>query len=201
MIYAFLKLNKDNASDFGSILLGDNYVKYDEITGLPKMDSFKYTDSNKFFKNIKTAFGVKNLKNELSQYLHSTGTCEIDCAYIYNRKENKMKLSLRQTPLHLQYFKSTMMHRFDLENFFNIVTPVKKVFEEFEATLIDLCKHSEGFVNLENIKSFLDDDGRILVNEESKCLKYLQGKFDVIVTETNDIEFREDIYDIKMEDK
>lgn len=34
------------------------------------------------------------------------------------------------------------------------------------------------------------------MNETLNSLKYLSGKFDVIVTETNDIEFREDIYDI-----
>lgn len=199
MIYAFLKLNKNNASDFGSILLNDDYMTYDK-QGAPLLDKFKYTDTTKFFKIIKTAFGVKNLKSELSQYLNQTGTCEIDCAYIYNRKDNKMKLSLRQTPIHLAYFKKTMEHRFDLEKFFNIQSPVKKLFEEFEASLIDLAKHSDGFVNLENIKDFLSADGRILINEKRRCLKYLQGKFDVIVTETNDIEFREDIYDIRVED-
>ena len=199
IIYAYLKLNKDNASDFGSILLSEEYVKYDEA-GLPKLEKFKYTDTTKFFKIIKTAFGVKNLKSDLGQYLCKTGTCEIDCAYIYNRKENKMKLSLRQTPIHLKHFKSTMKHRFDLEKFFNIVSPVKKLLEDFESSLIELAKTSDGFVKLENIKEFLSDDGRILMSEARKSLKYLQGKFDVIVTETNDIEFREDIYDIKVED-
>lgn len=94
IIYAYLKLNKNSASDFGSILLSEEYIKYDEA-GLPIYSKFKYTDTTKFFKIIKTAFGVKNLKSELSQYLCHTGTCEIDCAYIYNRKENKMKLNLR----------------------------------------------------------------------------------------------------------
>jgi hypothetical protein len=200
MIYAFLKLNKDNASDFGSILLSDEYVTYDS-NGAPNLKKFRYTDSNRFFKIIKTAFGVKNLKGVLNQYLNQTGTCEIDCVYIFKKSDNKMKLNLRQTPIHLNHFKETMKHRFELEKFFNIVSPVKKVFEEFEATLMDLSKNSDGFVNLENIKAFLSDDGRILVNENRKCLKYLSGKFDVIVTETNDIEFREDIYDIRIEDK
>lgn len=65
---------------------------------------------------------------------------------------------------------------------------------------MELAKSSEGFVNMDNIKAFLSDDGRILVSESRKCVKYLQGKFDVIVTETNDIEFREDIYDIRIQD-
>jgi hypothetical protein len=199
MIYAYLKLNKNNASDFGSILLSEEFIKYDDA-GLPLYKKFKYTDTAKFFKIIKTAFGVKNLKSDLSQYLCRTGTCEIDCAYIYNRKENKMKLNLRQTPIHMKHFKDTMEHRFKLEKFFNIVSPVKKLFEDFQASLVELAKQSEGFVNMDNIKSFLSDDGRILVSDSRKCVKYLQGKFDVIVTETNDIEFREDIYDIKIDD-
>ena len=33
MIYAYLKLDKDNADDFGSILLSMDYVKYDKETG------------------------------------------------------------------------------------------------------------------------------------------------------------------------
>jgi len=65
MIQSMLKLNKDSSLELGTILLQDNYVKYDEITGTPLMDTFKYTDTKRFFKLIKTAFGVKNMKNDL----------------------------------------------------------------------------------------------------------------------------------------
>jgi len=73
--------------------------------------------------------------------------------------------------------------------------------DDFELRLTDLARHSDGIVSLESVKQFLEDDNRILVNEQLRSLKNLQGKFDVIVTETNDIEFREDIYDIKVEEK
>ena len=201
MIQSMLKLNKDSSLELGTILLQDNYVKYDEITGTPLMDTFKYTDTKRFFKLIKTAFGVKNMKNDLQQYLAHTGTTEIDCAYVYNRKENKMKLSLRQIPIHLDFYKSQMNQRFDLEKYFNIYSPTKKLMDDFELRLTDLARHSDGIVSLESVKQFLEDDNRILVNEQLRSLKNLQGKFDVIVTETNDIEFREDIYDIKVEEK
>lgn len=106
MIQSLLKLGKDSSVELGTILLQDGFVRYDETTGNPIPESFKYTDTKRFFKLIKTAFGVKNMKTDLWQYLGHTGTTEIDCAYVYNRKENKMKLSLRQIPIQLEYFKN-----------------------------------------------------------------------------------------------
>lgn len=195
LIFSMLKLTKNTAAGFASLMLNEDFTR---DIGNGKR-GVRFTGSDRVFKKIKVAFGVKNLKSDLHQYLFKTGTCELDCAYIYNRKENKMKLSIRQTPLHLKYFKSRMKERFELEKFLNLVSPIKKILENFETALVDLANGSEGFINLDNIKQFLDDDGRILVNREYNCLKYLGGTFNVIVTETNDIEYREDIYDINID--
>lgn len=94
-----------------------------------------------------------------------------------------------------------MNQRFELEKYFNIYSPTKKLLDDFELRLTDLARHSDGIVSMESVKQFLEDDNRVLVDDKLRSLKNLSGKFDVIVTETNDIEFREDIYDIRVEDK
>lgn len=196
LVFSMLKLTKNTAAGFASLMLNEDYVRLDKNG----KNVVRFTGSDRVFKKIKVAFGVKNLKSDLFQYLFKTGTCELDCAYIYNRKENKMKLSIRQTPLSMGYYKKRMQERFGLEKFFNLISPIKKILENFETALVDLASNSEEFINHDNIKQFLEDDGRILVNREYNCLKYIGGTFNVIVTETNDIEYREDIYDVSVRD-
>jgi len=193
MIFSFIKLRKSEVGDLAGILLKDDFFDADSSKVL-------YTNSNKIFKRIKLTFGIKNLRHHLHQYLYNTGIAELDVAYSYNRKENKMKVSIRQTPLHLSYYKKAMEERFKLERYFNAISPIQQVFGEFETTLMGLAQQSDGYISHESVKSFLEDDGRLLVNSAYCSMKYLSGTFDVIITETNEIEFREDIYEIKIDE-
>lgn len=166
-----------------------------------KKGSVIYMDTRKAYKRIRVHFGIKDLKANLQQFLSCTGTSELDCAYTYDKKGNRMKLIIRQAPIHLQYFKQIMLERFSLEKFFNIESPIKKVLESFQAALVNLGKNSEGVITTESVNAFLEDDGRIMVNSCYNSLKYLQGNFCIIVAETNDIELNEEIHEIRLEAK
>lgn len=66
-----------------------------------------------------------------------------------------------------------MLQRFDLEKYFNIYSPIKKLLDDFEMRLTDLARHSDGIVSMESVKQFLEDDNRILVDEQLRSLKNL----------------------------
>ena len=65
---------------------------------------------------------------------------------------------------------------------------------------MDLAKSSDGYIPFDSIQAFLDDDGRILVNSHYNSIKYLSGEFKVIITETNEIEFRESLESFRLEE-
>lgn len=88
MIFSFIKQRKNLGDLAGILLSGDHYFN-------PKTKTVRYVDSSTMFKKIKLTFGIKNLKHHLSKFLSNTGTVEIDAAYSYNRKDNKMKFSIR----------------------------------------------------------------------------------------------------------
>ena len=195
LIYGHLKLNSKNVGHLASRYLVEGY--YDPA----RPTSINYMDTKRANKNIKMRFGIKKLKSNLQQFLINTGCSELDCAYTYDKKGNRMKLVIRQTPLHLSHYKAVMNERFALEKFFNITSPIRKILDSFQTNLYALGRNSEGFITTESVNAFLEDDGRILMNSYCNSLKYLSGNFSVIVTETNDLELNEEIYDIRVEDK
>lgn len=195
MMFAYLKLTKPTVGDFANLFLSRD----DSDEGPTPLVS--YMDTKKAYKRIKLTFGIKYLKANLQQFLQATGCSELDCAYTYDRKGNRMKLIIRQTPLHLQYYKSVTEERFSLEKFFNLASPINKTLENFRSSLTELGKKSEGMVSAESVNAFLDDDGRIVVNSFHNSLKYLSGTFYVVVTETNDIEMNEEVHEVRIEEK
>ena len=195
MIYAYLKLSKSNVGDFANLFLQQPYC--DDTA---KKSAVYYMDTKKAYKKIKLTFGIKIMK-DLQQFLQYTGCSELYCEYTHDRKGNRIKLSIRQVPIHLQHYKRVMEERFSLEKYFAITSPAKKILDTFQTSLINLGQNSDGFISSESIKAYLDDDGRILVNSHYNSLKYLSGQFYVIVTETNDVEFNEEIHELNLEDK
>lgn len=191
LMYSHLKLSITNIADFISLPLI-------ERTEQSKPSSTIFKDTKHFFKKVRITFGVKNLKSNLSQFLYNTGCTEFDCVYSYNRKENKMKLTLRQTPMQLEYYKQAMESRFRLEKYFNKESALQKLLQNYRNQLYKLQEESEGIIENENVVAFLENDGRILMNSCLNSLKYMSCSFLVNVTETNDIEFRDDIYDINL---
>ena len=199
LVFSYLKLSKSNAGAFASIFLGDKYDTEAIKSNMQK--PIEFTDTHRFFKSIKRAVGFTNLKSILHQYLFNTGITEVDCAYIYYRKENKVKLLITQTPTHLKHYKQVMDERFKIEKFFNLISPIKKILENFETQLIGLSKLSDGNVSLNSIKQFLQEDERVIVNKEHCALKYLSGTFNVNITETNEIESQIQTEDIELDSK
>lgn len=194
MIFAYLKLTKSTVGDFANLFLGK------EESDDP-LKPVVYMDTRKAYKKIKLTFGIKHLKANLQQFLQATGCSELDCAYTYDRKGNRMKLIIRQSPLHLAHYRAITEERQSLEKFFNVTSPVNKLVENFRTALTELGKKSEGIISAESVNAFLEDDGRILMNSYYSSLKYLSGTFYVVVTETNDIEMNEEIHEIRLEEK
>lgn len=195
LVFHMIKaLCKSTVGDFASLFLTDDYVENGKT-------HVTYTDTKKAYKKIKQTFGIKDLKLNLQQFLINTGCSELDCAYTHDRKGNRLKLMIRQTPLHLPYFRKVMNERFALEKFCNVTSPLKKLFDTFQTSLINLGNSSEGFISSDSVNAFLSDDGRILINSYYNSLKYLSGVFVVIVTVTNDIELNKEIHEIKLEDR
>lgn len=194
MISAYLKLSKATVSDFASLFLQHNYC--DET----KKSPVYYTDTKRAYKKIKLTFGIKIMK-DLQQFLQFTGCSELFCEYTHDKKGNRIKLSIRQVPIHLRHYREIMEERFNLEKFFAINSPIKTILDQFQTSLITLGDNSEGFISADSIKAFLDDDGRLLLNSYYNSLKYLSGQFCVIVTETNDVEYNEEIHELNLEEK
>jgi hypothetical protein len=147
LMYSHLKLTTSNVADFICLPLIE---RIDNCK--PTSDLFK--DTKHFFKKARTTFGVRNLKANLSQFLYNTGCSEFDCVYSYNRKENKMKLTLRQTPMQLEYYKQAQESRFKLEKFFNKISPVQKLLENYRNQLHKLQEESGGIIENENVMAF-----------------------------------------------
>lgn len=197
LIFAYLKLSKSTAGDLASIFLFEDYDS--DTSAAHKLVS--YVDTNKAYKKIKHLFGITNLKVNLQQFLINTGTSELDCAYTYDKKGKRIKMVISQSPIQLAFHKQVMLERFNLEKYFNINSPVTRLLEAFPQDLSNLERQSEGLITNESKNAFLEDDGRILVNKFYNSLKYLSGNFSLIVTETNDVELQEEIYESKIEEK
>jgi hypothetical protein len=196
LIFSSLKLNKLRVSDLTLIFLGEEY--YDESK---KPAQMAYTDTKKIFKKIRQGFGIVNLKSNLEQFLMNTGTAELNCDYTHNRKDNRIKITIRQTPIQLQFYKSVMEERFKLESEIKRSSPVQEVLKNFETSLWNLRAKSQGLISTESVQTFLNDDGRVIMNACHASLKYLKGSFNVVVTETNDIELNDEIHEIRIDDK
>lgn len=196
LMFSSLKLTKHRVSELTPMFLGEEY--YDENR---KPHPMSYTETKKVFKKIRHDFGTVNLRANLEQFLQNTGTAELNCDYTHNRKDNRIKITIRQTPLQLQFYKTVMEERFKLESEIKRSSPIQEILRMFETSLCNLQTDSQGLISTDSVQAFLNDDGRIIMNACHASLKYLKGKFDVLVTETNDIELNEERHDIKIEDK
>lgn len=126
---------------------------------------------------------MKKLKFFKNQFVRKTGCPMFDCEYNYSRKENKIDIRIVQTPIQLKYYRDFTEHRLRLESQYKIENDVIKA----------LLKFFDDYSTLHEKYQF--------VNRRTESCKTFSGILNIVPTETNEVEFREEIHQEKLEKK
>lgn len=117
-------------------------------------------------------------------YFNNVTRCpNFDCEYNYSRKENKIDIRIVQTPIQLKYYREFTEHRLRLENQYKVDNDIIKT----------LCKFFEDYSSLHEKFQF--------VNRRTESCKTFSGVINIVPTETNEVEFREEVHQEKIEKK
>ena len=141
-------------------------------------------------RTIKNKYGIATLK-PYEQFIKHTGITKFYYEFSYTKKENKIKLRIRQKPLQSKVYQMYNSWRIRLEETYN----VKSILIE---RILEKNKIAPGE---ENTKRKDNLQGPLLVPLVLKSNSFVKGKLPISLAETNESEVREENYDIKIKKK
>jgi len=151
-------------------------IRYDISLGQNK---FWYQESEVLQESIHQKDWVKFLISH-SYFLR----CPIfDCEYNYSRKENKIDVKIIQTPLQEGYYKEFTENRLQLEAINKIENESIKILTKLFEDNTDLHEKYQ------------------YVNRRTESCKIFSGILNIVASETNEIEFKEEPHLEKIEKK
>jgi len=162
-----------------------NLINFDNAKRLIKLlvENDRVINNENFFKMIKTNFGIKKLKYFKKQFVKRTGCPIFECDYNYSRKENKIDIKMTQQCLQEEYYREFTENRLHLENTFGIENEMVNILNKLPGDNSNLAERHQ------------------FVNKKTEGCKIFWGNINVVASETNEIEFREEIHPVKIEEK
>lgn len=171
--------------------------------------------TQKLYRHIKFAFGIKNLRFFFRHFINRTGVSRFSIQYEHQTRENKLDLLIKQNPLQANHFKRLAAARskfYSNESSQEILTtkprevnggdPLVPVLQRITNKLLPTVTAPLGMTPSALLASLNPSSSSVLLINPGLCSsRFFRGFLAISVVESTELELRPSFYRIKVEEQ